>query len=209
VICLRPTDRRGFHEKPPRLQTDAPLLAGPFVCRICIHRSGQDADDGAAGGVYGRRDRYQSRTGQVQISVDRWSTPAERATLIAALLQKGPDGLLKALQDTRPVGRIRTPDTIGYDLHYAAQRPGTDGGRDVVFATDRPISFWEAVNRPRSINYPFTIVQIHVKADGTGEGKLALAARVTGYEDTKMIEVENYDMQPVQLVDVKAEPKHH
>jgi hypothetical protein len=157
----------------------------------------------------GAIDLNHGRTGQIQITVDRWSTPAERATLIAALLKKGPDGLLKALQDIRPVGRIRTPDTIGYDLHYAAQRPGVDGGRDIAFATDRPISFWEAVNRPRISDYPFTIVQLHVKPDGTGEGKLAVAAKVTGDEDTGMIEIENYDLQPVSLVEVKAAPRHH
>src|SRR5580693_691438 len=97
----------------------------------------------------GAIDINHGRTGQIQITVKRWSTPAERETLVGALLQKGPDGLLKSLQDMRPVGTIRTPDTLGYDLHYAAERPGVDGGRDVVFATDRPVSFWEAVNRPR------------------------------------------------------------
>jgi hypothetical protein len=157
----------------------------------------------------GAIDINHGRTGQIQITVNRWSTPVERATLAAALLQKGPDGLLKALQDMKPVGTIRTPDTLGYDLHYAAERPGVDGGRDIAFATDRPINFWEAVNRPRISDYPFTIVQLHMKADGTGEGKLAVAAKVTGDEDTGMIEIENYDMQPVQLVDVKAQPRRH
>jgi hypothetical protein len=156
----------------------------------------------------GAIDLNHGRTGQIQMTVNRWSRPAERATLIAALLKKGPDGLLKALQDMKPVGTIRTPDTLGYDLRYAAQRPGVDGGRDIVFATDRPISFWEAVNRPRISDYPFTIVQLHIKSDGTGEGKLAVAAKVTGDQDTGMIEIENYDLQPVSLVDVKAEPKH-
>ena len=155
----------------------------------------------------GAIDINHGQTGQIQITVNRWSTPAERAKLITALLGKGPEELLKVLQETRPVGRIRTPDSIGYDLHYAAQRPGSDGGRDVVLATDRPIGFWEATNRPRSIDYPFTIVQLHMKPDGTGEGKLSVAAKVTGDEDTRMIEIENYDMQPISLVDVKSEKK--
>ena len=155
----------------------------------------------------GAIDMNHGRTGQIQITVDRWSMPSERAKLITALLGKGPEELLKVLQDTRPVGRIRTPDSIGYDLHYAAERPGPDGGRDVVLTTDRPIGFWEATNRPRSIDYPFTIVQLHMKPDGTGEGKLAVAAKVTGDEDTRMIEIENYDMQPVNLVDVRSEKK--
>jgi hypothetical protein len=163
------------------------------------------AEEFTAGAI----DLNHGRTGQIQINVNRWSTPPERATLVAALLEKGPDGLLKALQDMKPVGTIRTPDTLGYDLHYAAQRPGVDGGRDIAIATDRPIGFWEAVNRPRISDYPFTIVQLHLKADGTGEGKLAVAAKVTEDADTKMIEIENYALQPVQLVDVKAEPKHH
>src|SRR6184192_1880210 len=60
-------------------------------------------------------------TGQqlVEITVDRWSPNAERERLVAALQQKGPDELLKQLQKIKPAGRIRTPDSIGYDLRYA------------------------------------------------------------------------------------------
>ena len=59
--------------------------------------------------------------GTVLISVDRWSTNAERERLVSTLLSKGPGALLDELQDIRPVGRIRTPDPIGYDLRYAHQ----------------------------------------------------------------------------------------
>ena len=153
-------------------------------------------------------DINHGRAGAIQINVDRWSTSAERATLTEALFSGGPDKLLKAVQDVKPVGRIRTPDSIGYELRYAQQAPGPDGGRDVVLVTDRPVSFWEAVNRPRSVDYPFTLIQIHLKADGTGEGKLAIATKITADPDTKMIEIEDYAHQPVQLMDVKAERKH-
>jgi hypothetical protein len=153
-------------------------------------------------------DINHGRAGAIQINVDRWSTQAERATLTEALFSGGSDKLLKAVQDMKPVGRIRTPDSIGYELRYAQQRPGADGGRDLVLVTDRPVSFWEAVNRPRSVDYPFTLIQIHMKADGTGEGKLAVATKITADPDTKMIEIEDYANQPVQLMDVKAEGKH-
>jgi hypothetical protein len=154
-------------------------------------------------------DINSGRSGQIQINIDRWSTAAERETLTGSLFAKGPDGLLRTVQDMRSVGRIRTPDSIGYDLRYAQQRPGPDGGRDIVLVTDRPISFWEAVNRPRSIDYPFTLIQIHMKPDGSGEGKLAIATRITADPDTKMIEIEDFAHQPVQLVDVKSETKRH
>jgi hypothetical protein len=138
--------------------------------------------------------------------VTRWSTAAERAKLVEAL-SKGSDELLKVVQGMKSVGRIRTPDSIGYDLRYAQQRPGRDGGRDIVLVTDRPVSFWEAVNRPRSIDYPFTLIQIHMNPDGTGEGKLAVATKITTDPDTKMIEIEDYQHQPVRLVDVKSTVK--
>jgi len=151
----------------------------------------------------GAVDTNRGRTGMVQINVDRWTTPPERQTMLTALLEKGPDGLLNAMQHGKSVGRIRTPDSIGYELRYAVERKGRDGGRDVVLATDRPISFWEAVNRPRSIDYPFTLIQIHMNPDGKGEGKLNVATKITADEDTKTIEIEDFQLQPVSLVDVK------
>ena len=155
----------------------------------------------------GAIDMNRGRAGQIQINVDRWSTQAERSQLVGALLEKGPDALLKAVQNMRSVGRIRTPDSIGYELRYAQQRPGAEGGRDIVLVTDRPISFWEAVNRPRSVDYPFTLIQIHMDRDGKGEGKLAIATKITADPDTKMIEIEDFQHQPVNLVDVKSEKK--
>ena len=155
----------------------------------------------------GAIDINNGRSGSIQINVDRWSTMAERQRLVPALREGGPDSLLKMVQDLKPVGRIRTPDSIGYELRYAQQRPGKDGGRDIVLMTDRPVSFWEAVNRPRSIDYPFTLIEIHINRDGTGEGKLSVAARITADPDTGMVELEDYAQQPVRLVDVKAETK--
>src|SRR5512132_209080 len=78
-------------------------------------------------------------TGQqiVEITVDRWSPNSERERLVTALQTKGPQELLKQLQKNKPVGRIRTPDSLGYDLRYAQQTPLPDGGRTLVIATDR------------------------------------------------------------------------
>src|SRR5262245_51903314 len=181
------------------------VIASTLIAGQLAAQTMGEPEEFSAGAV----DLNRGRTGMVQISVDRWSTGAERERLLTALLEKGPDELLKDMQHVRPVGRIRTPDSIGYDLRYAVERPGRDGGRDVVLATDRPISYWEAVNRPRSIDYPFTLIQIHLDAHGKGEGKLAIAAKITADEDTKTIEIENFQLQPVSLVDVKAEKKKH
>lgn len=143
------------------------------------------------------------RTGPIQISVTRWSTADERNVMQQALFKKGQDGLLEAVRDMRSVGRIYTPGNIGYDLRYAEMRSLPDGGREIILATDRPMSFWEVVNQPRSAQYPFTWVQFKMRPDGTGEGKLAVAARITGEEADKLIEVEDFAISPVRLQNIR------
>jgi len=148
-------------------------------------------------------------TGQqlVEITINRWSPNSERERLVGALQQKGPNELLKQLQKNKPVGRIRTPDSIGYDLRYAAQMPAEDGGRTIVIATDRPIGFWEATEHPRSIDYPFTVIQMKLDAEGNGTGTMSYATRIVAHENN-VIELENFATQPIMLNNIKAEPKN-
>lgn len=149
-------------------------------------------------------DLNTGRTGPVQISVTRWSTAAERTSLTQSLFKNGQNALLETLRDMRSVGRIYTPGSIGYDLRYAEERTLPDGGREIILATDRPMSFWEVVNQPRSAQYPFTWVQFTMRPDGTGEGKLAVAARIIGEEADKLIEVEDFAISPVRLQNIRS-----
>jgi hypothetical protein len=145
-----------------------------------------------------------TQSGTVEMVVTRWSTENERKLLTAALLDKGPDTLLDKLRASPEVGYIRTPNSIGYGLHFAQDMPGEDGGRRIVLVTDRPISFWEAANRPRSIDYPFTLIELHLNRDGEGEGKMSIATKISGNRAFNLIELENYATQPVQLMAVRS-----
>ena len=140
--------------------------------------------------------------GRVIMRVTRWSTEAERGKLARALLTKGPDSLLEDLRDMKSVGTIRTPDSLGYDLRYANQEPGEDGGRRIVIATDRPIGFWEAVNRPRTVDYPFTVIQMQLGKDGEGKGTMSYATKIIARGNT--IELENFASSPVMLNEIRA-----
>jgi hypothetical protein len=144
--------------------------------------------------------------GTVEIVVNRWSTDAERDRLLTTLLEKGPEKLLSALQGIKPVGYIRTPNRIGYDLHFAQSTPGEDGGERIALATDRRISFWEATNRPRSFDYPFTLIELHFGREGRGEGKMSVATKITADTTHKTIVLEDYANQPVMLHEIKREP---
>src|SRR5262249_6717957 len=115
----------------------------------------------------------------VDIAINRWSSDAEREKLLTVLREQGPDKLLETLQSLPRVGFIRTPNSIGYDLHYARRSEMPEGGERIIIATDRRISFWEAANRPRSIDYPFTLIELHIRPNGEGEGKMSLATKIT------------------------------
>jgi len=144
-------------------------------------------------------------TGTVEMVVNRWSTEAERTRLLTTLRDKGPEKLLEALQDMPRVGYIRSNGGLGYDLHYAHRVKGEDGGERVVLATDRRIGFWEARNQPRSIDYPFTVIELRLNGDGEGEGKMSLATKITEDKDKHIITLENYEIQPVLLQSVRRE----
>jgi len=143
----------------------------------------------------------RTRAGTIDIAITRWSTPEQRAALVSALREGGPDALLKALQKTKEVGYIRTPESIGYPLRFAQEIPTPDGGKRIIIATDRYVSFLEATNQPRSIDYPFMLVDIRLGPDGKGTGKLMPLAKVTMNED-HVVEIENYASEPVRLTEV-------
>lgn len=141
----------------------------------------------------------------LDIHVDRYSSTADRDRLLAAL-DKGQDALLRELQKMPAVGYIRTPTSLRYDLHFAREIPQPEGGRMVVVATDRPIGMWEAVNQPRSIQYPFTLIQLKLDRDGTGVGKASIATKITKSDDGTIV-LENFNSLPVMLNDVKTTHK--
>ena len=145
-----------------------------------------------------------NNAGTVDIVIERWSTEGERERLMTIFVEKGPDALLDALQDVKPrVGYIGTPNSLGYDLRAAWQESLPEGGRRIVIVTDRRIGFWEARNRPRSIDYPFTLIEMRLDGDDRGEGKLSLATKVDISDDRKTIELENYASQPVLLKNIR------
>jgi hypothetical protein len=150
----------------------------------------------------------------IDIRINRWSTPAERAALIETMVSKGPNALLNALQDQKPTGRMNIPGwtgadphnvRLGWELRYAWQTPDPEGGRRIVIATDRYIGFWEARNQPRSIDYPFTLIEIRMNKDGEGTGKMAVATKISFDKKKNTVELENYASEPVRLNKVTIE----
>ena len=132
--------------------------------------------------------------GIIQITLDQWSTEQERATLLQTV-PKGQDDLVRALQKAPVKGRINIP---GWQ--------GPDGGERIVIATDRQMSFREVTNNPRTTDYPFLLIQIHLKGD-KGEGKMAPFTQIRYDKKKNVMEIENYGTEPVRLNNITVEKK--
>lgn len=144
----------------------------------------------------------RAQSSPVDITINRWSTDADRDRLLAILRDKGQDALLDALQKLPVVGYLNTPGSLRYDLRFARQRSEAEGGRTITLATDRYIGSWEAANRPRTIDYPFTVIQLQLDRNGNGVGKASIYTKITATPDGS-IELEDFANQPVMLNDVK------
>ena len=143
--------------------------------------------------------------GAIDITVERWSTPAQRDKLMSVLLNQGPDRLLDVLKDMPHVGYFNTPGNLRWELRYAWKTPQPDGGERVVLATDRPISFREASRQSRTLDYPFTVIELRLNKDGEGEGMMSLATKIIPDKEANTVTLENWGIQPVQLKLVRRE----
>ena len=112
------------------------------------------------------------------------------------------DPLLKALQRMPKVGYIRGSQTLGWELRFARQSELEGGGRRVVLATDRPIGFWEARNSGRSMDYPFTIVEIELDKNDKGVGKILAGTKIFIDKKNNLV-LENYGQQPIRFNEIR------
>lgn len=201
------------------------LLAGAVLSAAALSSSVVRGQTPAAGGLtlplkmtawaINMSNTATGANGIVEIRVTQWSTAEERAGLIGVFLDKGQDGLLRSLEKVKAHGRIRLPGamgpgrasgqaSLGNDLRYAWHTKLPDGGDRIVIGTDRYISFQEQANQPRTIDYPFTFIEIHLpKGGGEGEGKLAYATKLSFDKKKNQVEMENYGTEPVRLNQIK------
>jgi hypothetical protein len=143
-------------------------------------------------------------TARIDIRIERWSTDEEREQLLDILRGEGSRSrtnreLLRALRRMPRAGFIRSTGTLAWDLRYTQQQPLEEGGRQIVIATDRPIDFWEARNRPRVSDYPFTLLELRLDQNNRGEGKMLAQTRISIDPRTSNLVLEHYSHLPVRL----------
>ena len=144
-------------------------------------------------------------TMNVRLYINGYSSTQEAEQLHSLLTDSGPEALLKALKKMKPLGRIEREGTVGfYDFKVIVSK-ATPDGRHIYAVTDRPIGFLEAYAGSRSVDYPFGILQLDLKADKKGkekgEGSLIYAAQIKVLDGEK-VDIENLTFAPIHLLGV-------
>jgi hypothetical protein len=161
-------------------------------------------------GMSGQAGANRPSTATLTIRIERWSTDEERTGLLTILkgeqnVNRANQALLRAMQRLDRVGTIRESSSLAWDLRYARQNPLPEGGRQIILGTDRPIGFWEARNQPRTIDYPFTILEMRLDKANQGEGKMLADTQISIDPKTNEIVLEHFDLAPVRLNQIRRQ----
>jgi len=141
----------------------------------------------------------------VTIGIYRWSSDAERASLINILKTEGNEQLVADMSQLPQVGFIMTQGTLAYALYYARENTLPDGTKQVVLATNRPISFAGSLAPGTQQKYDLGVVEMRFDKSGKGEGKIIAQGMAKIDQSTGKIEVDNYMGQPTRLMQIKEE----
>jgi len=142
----------------------------------------------------------------VDIRLNSYTGDAEAKTLAGALLEGGPDALLKLLEKAKSRGKITLTGRVGfYDLKLIRSHR-IEGGRRIYAVGDRPVGFLEAYVSNRSRDYEFGILQLDLKTSSNGKeegvGSLIYAAKIKVLNG-KSIDVESYGIEPIRLMGLR------
>jgi len=129
----------------------------------------------------------------VNIIVEQFSTPEDRAALIDAFKRSGQDGLVNVLEDMKPKGRIRfASGGVGNDIKYIMELPSEKGHRRLRLVTDRTLAFGELYQGTRSRDYTVGAIELDLTPDGKGSGTVLPACKLTVNKKKQQVEIETY-----------------
>jgi hypothetical protein len=135
------------------------------------------------------------------LTIDSYTPDDEVLRITRTLKDGGQDALMKAIGSEKR-GMIQVGTGLGQDLNAVWVTIGEEGERRITALSRRWIGVFEARRGTRSMDYPYTYIELFVDEKGKGDGGLIPAAKVRTIGD-KTIEVENFGIYPARLTNVK------
>jgi hypothetical protein len=141
---------------------------------------------------------------RVKMQIDAWSTDEDIIHLVQVLVQGGNKALYEELRTLEKKGYLSVDNELAHNVVVARSLATESGkGRVVRLLLNRPITFFEAVNKLRLEDYPFGFVEVTLDENGEGEGDLYAAARITVTEEG--LDIVSYGVKPLKLMKVKIQ----
>ena len=145
------------------------------------------------------------QAGIVEIVVNQWSPAVEKKILENVLAKSGSPAMVDEMERMPQVGYIRTPETMGDALFYGTDTTLPDGTRQLVFATNRPMTAMASIGGGAKNNYDLSVIEIRFKkGDDKGEGKIVIGGKASIDPKTNKLSITNYDSEPPRFSDVKS-----
>ena len=141
---------------------------------------------------------------RLQITINRWSTDAERDQVAALLAANDAQSIRHTLGNADVVGRLRWPGGLDYALRYARRTPRADGGADVILVTDSRVWVWWDSKADLALDEPFTVIHVRLDKNGIGQGRVAPASKARS-DKSFGVAVTDLDTRPALMTDVRAQ----
>jgi len=147
-------------------------------------------------GMHGARNQPY----QIKIEIAGYTSEEDAAKLADVLKSGGQDALVKALASYK-LGTIAPFGRQGSDLNYVRVF-NTDKGKVIRMISNREMDFFEYKYNGRSVDFPFSIVELLIKNDGKMEGWIIIAAKI-GINKDHGLDVESLGMEKTYLVSIQ------
>lgn len=135
------------------------------------------------------------------VRLNSFTPAAEVENILSTLRNGGQDQLMRTISKEK-LGTVQIGTQLGRDIN-AAWITEEDEGRKITILFERWVGFSELRYGARSLDYPFTYLEIFLDDRGKGEGTLIPAAKVR-YKGGKTIEVENFGIYPARLTNIEG-----
>ncbi len=178
----------------------AALISAVFLVPAAAQRANRTTYTGTAI-IYGTGVSTRSITRGFRLDITGVSSASETESFLSTLRDDGQDRLLRDIDDN-DLGRFSLDGSVGRQINAVMIEPA-DGGRQrirVVFA--RWIGFGEIRYGARSVDYPYSYVELLVDPrTGRGEGRYFQAARLRA-RGGNTLEIEDFGTFPSRLLSV-------
>ena len=135
------------------------------------------------------------------LTINSYTPPQQVDQFLNILRSGGQDELMRAIGNDKR-GTIQIGAQVGRDINAVWESQDEEEGRKINVLFERWLGFGELRRGARSVDYPFTFVEIYLDDRGRGEGSMIPAARIRAKRG-QTIEIENFGIYPARLNNIR------